>query len=238
MSLQVRFGRNQAWLYGTAFFKVLLSLVSPQPRAAGATDSHTQTSPPPPENASDLLLSSALDIIRACVPTHVRGVPRAFFAAQLKRRLYWVIAGVLAAYWSREVLSMLIASPYASPLTLKMVAISSVYHVGKILLISLDARRQWSPTLGIMRLLMDHWHMSSLKDALLCAKRVSLQVRKEDHTGVVHGARGVSRAPNSAQPAKKCACLKQSCIFYNRSRDSGAFAFGITMTELRAAKSA
>ncbi|CAN0252340.1 unnamed protein product [Pylaiella littoralis] len=100
---------------------------------------------------------------------------RSYGVALLKRRLYWVIAGVLAAYWSREVLSMLIASPYASPLTLKMVAISSVYHVGKILLISLDARRQWSPTLGIMRLLMDHWHMSSLKDALLCAKRVSLQ---------------------------------------------------------------
>lgn len=95
---------------------------------------------------------------------------------QLKRRLYWVIAGVLSAYWAREVLSMLIASPYASPLTLKMVAISSVYHVGKILLISLDAKRQWSPTLGIMRLLMDHWHLSSFKDALLCAKRVSLQV--------------------------------------------------------------
>lgn len=95
---------------------------------------------------------------------------------QLKRRLYWVIAGVLSAYWAREVLSMVIASPYASPLTLNMVAISSVYHVGKILLISLDARRQWSPTLGIMRLLMDHWHLSSFKEALLCAKRVSLQV--------------------------------------------------------------
>eukprot|EP00752_Nemacystus_decipiens_P001332 g1322.t1 len=100
---------------------------------------------------------------------------RSYGVALLKRRLYWVIAGVLSAYWAREVLSMLIASPYASPLTLKMVAMSSVYHVGKILLISLDAKRQWSPTLGIMRLLMDHWHLSSLKDALLCAKRVSLQ---------------------------------------------------------------
>lgn len=95
---------------------------------------------------------------------------------QLRRRLYWVIAGVLAAYWSREVLSMLIASPYASPLTLKMLAISSLYHVGKVLLISLDAQRRWSPTMGIMRLLMDHWHMSSFKDVLLCVKRMSLQV--------------------------------------------------------------
>lgn len=87
-----------------------------------------------------------------------------------------MIAGVLAAYWAREILSMLIASPYASPLTLKMVMISSAYHLGKILLISLDAKRKWSPTLGIMRLLMDHWHMSSLKDTLLCVKRMSLQV--------------------------------------------------------------
>ncbi|CAM9535527.1 unnamed protein product, partial [Hapterophycus canaliculatus] len=100
---------------------------------------------------------------------------RSYGVALLRRRLYWVIAGVLAAYWAREIISMLIASPYASPLTLKMVVISSVYHVGKILLISLDAKRQWSPTLGIMRLLMDHWHMSSLKDTLLCIKRMSLQ---------------------------------------------------------------
>ncbi|CAM9355689.1 unnamed protein product [Ectocarpus sp. 6 AP-2014] len=100
---------------------------------------------------------------------------RSYGIGLLRRRLYWVIAGVLAAYWSREVLSMLIASPYASPLTLKMVAISSLYHVGKIILISLDAQRRWSPTMGIMRLLMDHWHMSSFKDVLLCLKRMSLQ---------------------------------------------------------------
>lgn len=61
--------------------------------------------------------------------------------AQLKKRLYWVIATVLAAYWAREILSMWMASPYASPLTLKMVVISSVYHMAKISLISLDAKR-------------------------------------------------------------------------------------------------
>lgn len=37
--------------------------------------------------------------------------------------------------------------------------------------------KRWSPTMGIMRLLMDHWHVSSFKDVLLCAKRVTLQVR-------------------------------------------------------------
>lgn len=30
--------------------------------------------------------------------------------------------------------------------------------------------------MGIMRLLMDHWHLSSLKDLLLSVKRVVLQV--------------------------------------------------------------
>ncbi|CAM9825893.1 unnamed protein product [Laminaria digitata] len=70
---------------------------------------------------------------------------------------------------------MWIALPYASELAFKMVVISSVYHVGKITLISVDARRGWSPTLGIMRLLIDHWHLSSLKDALLCTKRLTLQ---------------------------------------------------------------
>lgn len=60
---------------------------------------------------------------------------------QLRRRLYWVIASVLAAYWAREIASMWLALPYASELAFKMVAVSSVYHVGKILLISVDARR-------------------------------------------------------------------------------------------------
>lgn len=55
--------------------------------------------------------------------------------------MYWVIAGVLVAYWAREVVSMWMATPYVSPLTWKMIAASSVYHVGKISLISLDARR-------------------------------------------------------------------------------------------------
>lgn len=60
---------------------------------------------------------------------------------QLKRRLYWVIASVLAAYWAREIVSMWLALPYASELAFKMVIASSVYHVGKITLISVDARR-------------------------------------------------------------------------------------------------
>eukprot|EP00904_Undaria_pinnatifida_P009355 jgi/Undpi1/554/HiC_scaffold_10.g04018.m1 len=100
---------------------------------------------------------------------------RGYGIALLRRRLYWVIASVLAAYWAREIASMWLALPYASELAFKMVTVSSVYHVGKILLISVDARRGWSPTLGIMRLLIDYWHLSSLKDALLCIKRVTLQ---------------------------------------------------------------
>lgn len=66
---------------------------------------------------------------------------RGYRVVQLKRRLYWVIAGVLAAYWAREVLSMWMSWPCVSPLTRNMIVFSTVYHLGKILLISLDARR-------------------------------------------------------------------------------------------------
>lgn len=48
---------------------------------------------------------------------------------------------MLAAYWAREIASMWVALPYASEIVFKMVVVSSVYHVGKITLISVDARR-------------------------------------------------------------------------------------------------
>lgn len=60
---------------------------------------------------------------------------------QLKKRMYWVIALVLAAYWARELLSMWMAATYFSPLTFRLVVVSTVYHVGKITLIAVDANR-------------------------------------------------------------------------------------------------
>ncbi|CAM9724028.1 unnamed protein product, partial [Choristocarpus tenellus] len=66
---------------------------------------------------------------------------RNYGIALLKRRMYWVIAGVLSAYWAREIFSMWLSMPYASSVTARMVTVSSFYHLGKILLISVDARR-------------------------------------------------------------------------------------------------
>jgi hypothetical protein len=43
--------------------------------------------------------------------------------------------------------------------------------------VSVDAARGWSPPLGIMRLLIDHWHLSSLVDLAISAQRFALQVR-------------------------------------------------------------
>lgn len=60
---------------------------------------------------------------------------------QLRKRMYWVIAIVLSAYWAREVLSMLMTLPYASRLTRRMILASTVYHTYKASLICLDAKR-------------------------------------------------------------------------------------------------
>ncbi|KAG5175105.1 hypothetical protein JKP88DRAFT_203862 [Tribonema minus] len=106
---------------------------------------------------------------------------RGYGISLLKKRQYWVIAGVLGAYWLREILSMLAALPYTAPLTSNMIAVSCVYHLGKIILVSIDAQRGWSPTLGIMRLLIDHWHLRSLADLMISAKRFALQARQLSH---------------------------------------------------------
>lgn len=63
------------------------------------------------------------------------------FSLQLRKRMYWVIASVLAAYWAREMLSMWMAARYFSSLTFRMVVLSTLYHTGKISLITVDARR-------------------------------------------------------------------------------------------------
>ncbi|CAM9439167.1 unnamed protein product [Chrysoparadoxa australica] len=86
-----------------------------------------------------------------------------------------VIAGVLVAYWGREVLSMTLLLPYVSDLTSKLIVVSAVYHTAKMVLISKDANRKWSPCLGIMRLLIDHWHLSTMGDCFITVKRIFLQ---------------------------------------------------------------
>ncbi|CAM9518744.1 unnamed protein product, partial [Sphacelaria rigidula] len=66
---------------------------------------------------------------------------RNYGVALLRKRMYWVIAAVLAAYWARELLSMWMAVRYFSSLTFRMVVLSTLYHIGKISLITVDARR-------------------------------------------------------------------------------------------------
>ena len=52
--------------------------------------------------------------------------------ALLKKRYYWVIAGVLAAYWARELLSMALCLSYVSPRSAMMIRISLIYHIAKV----------------------------------------------------------------------------------------------------------
>jgi len=58
---------------------------------------------------------------------------------------YWVIAGVLGAYWARETASMAACYALVSPTTQRMIAASCVYHWAKIALVSLDAHNKSPP---------------------------------------------------------------------------------------------
>jgi len=100
---------------------------------------------------------------------------RNYGIALLKKQMFWVIAGVLVAYWMREVLSMLLCMGLVSKLTQRMIMISAIYHFVKSILISIDAHRKYSPKLGIMRLLIDHWHLDETIDQFISVKRVFLQ---------------------------------------------------------------
>ena len=67
---------------------------------------------------------------------------RNFGIALLKQSRFWVIAGVLAAYWLREVASMILAYTYLDASTNRtarvLILMSCVYHVFKVVSISID----------------------------------------------------------------------------------------------------
>ena len=88
---------------------------------------------------------------------------------------HWVIAGVLVMYWSREVLSMLLCLTSVSSTTQVAILVSSVYHLVKMYRICVEAERRTSPTLGILRLLIDHWHNETLSQLAVSALRIFLQ---------------------------------------------------------------
>lgn len=88
---------------------------------------------------------------------------------------HWVIAGVLVMYWSREVLGMLFCLTSVTYRTQVAILLSSVYHLVKMYRICTDAQRRSSPKLGIMRLLIDHWHNETLAQVSISALRIFLQ---------------------------------------------------------------
>ncbi|CAE7610932.1 CER3 [Symbiodinium natans] len=100
---------------------------------------------------------------------------RRYGVSMLRKGQHWVIAGVLVMYWSREVVSMLLCLAFTSPRTQLAILASSGYHLVKMHSICWDAQRQWSPSLGIMRLLIDHWHFDTLAQRLVSALRFFLQ---------------------------------------------------------------
>eukprot|EP00913_Durusdinium_trenchii_P016459 g15473.t1 len=100
---------------------------------------------------------------------------RRYGVAMLRRGQHWVIASVLVMYWSREVASMLLCLPYISLYAQVAVFISVAYHMVKMLNICKDAQRCWSPCLGIMKLLIDHWHFQSFSTKMISLLRMALQ---------------------------------------------------------------
>jgi hypothetical protein len=51
-----------------------------------------------------------------------------------------------------------------------LIILSSVYHTAKIGLVWVDAYQRWSSQLGIMSLLIDHWHLDSYVDLAITLK--------------------------------------------------------------------
>ena len=107
---------------------------------------------------------------------------RNYGVSLLQSGQHWVIAGVLVMYWSREVLSMLFCLTSVTYRTQVAILVSSTYHLVKMYSICVDAQRRSSPTLGIMRLLIDHWHNETLAQLAVSALRIFLQ----GLVGVIH----------------------------------------------------
>ncbi|KAJ1488716.1 hypothetical protein T484DRAFT_1782529 [Baffinella frigidus] len=99
---------------------------------------------------------------------YLQRLDRKYGIALLRQRMYWVIAGVLGAYWARETLSMAFFYPHVSPSTRIMISVSCIYHWAKIALVSMDASNKCSPRLGIMSLLIDHCTYPSLAPTAVC----------------------------------------------------------------------
>ena len=108
---------------------------------------------------------------------------RNYGIALLKNGMSWVISLTLSAYWLREIFSMLSCYSIVSQRTRYLIIISVAYHTFKAINICIDSWRQWSPKLGIMRLLIDYWHWDTYLNILISLKRLFLQA----FDTIVHG---------------------------------------------------
>lgn len=70
----------------------------------------------------------------------------------------------------RETLSMALCYSHVTAHTRCLIILSSVYHTAKIGLVWVDACQRWSSQLGIMSLLIDHWHLDSYVDLAITLK--------------------------------------------------------------------
>ena len=100
---------------------------------------------------------------------------RNYGIALLKNNLQWVIAMTLGAYWSREMLSMWLCMPYVNDNTKTLIMISCGYHSWKTINVGIDAFRKYSDKLGILRLLIDFWHVDTLLNVGISILRMFLQ---------------------------------------------------------------
>ena len=100
---------------------------------------------------------------------------RNYGIALLKKNMQWVIAMTLGFYWSREMLSMWLCMPYVSINTQYLIMISCGYHSWKTINVGVDAFRKYSDKLGILRLLIDYWHIDTLLNVAISMLRMFLQ---------------------------------------------------------------
>jgi hypothetical protein len=101
---------------------------------------------------------------------------RQYGIALLRSNQHWAIAGTLSAYWCRETFSMFLCLPLLkSSYTQLLVLYSLVYHTVKSVGVRQDALRRYSPTFGIMRVVIDNFYHFSATEQVVSLVRIVLQ---------------------------------------------------------------
>jgi hypothetical protein len=117
---------------------------------------------------------------------------RQYGIALLKSNQHWAIAGTLSAYWCRETLGMFLCLPFlvssasissdpstssSSTITMTqyLILYSLIYHTIKSRGVRQDALRRYSPSFGIMRVVIDKFYVHTTPETLLTVVRLFLQ---------------------------------------------------------------